>query len=266
MRGLVALVAASAMLMGCGGGDTSPSRQSEATGTGQTPTETSEATTDPDTVQLLYISDSSGWVTADAYRTLAEAELGVPVELVDWRQPNLSMGDALERVRSQPEIVADAEIVVLWGNPLGVGVKEGHERCVLSAPPADPGMYTEQDWAPFADTTAQVLEAVWAARESRPTVLRVTDLYAATSAAWEDAGVWDACMTSMETMSNALRATAESHGATFVSALDVYNGPDHRQDPDAAGLLSGGIHPGQAGGKAMAEALAATGFEPTPGP
>ncbi|MBC7292135.1 MAG: SGNH/GDSL hydrolase family protein [Actinotalea sp.] len=224
------------------------------------------ATTDPDTIQLLYISDSSGWKVGEAYRELAERELGVPVELVDWRFGGFTMTAARDLVRSGRMAVADAEIVVVWANPLGSGVKEGVDRCV-GGPYEDPGVYTVADWEPFADVAAELLDDVWEARAGRPTVVRVTDLYTPVLTDWERHGIREACLTAFETMSDALREVAESHGATFVSALDVYNGPDHQRDPVAEGLIDvDGTHPSEAGAQAMAEALAAAGFEPSVGP
>ena len=99
---------------------------------------------------------------------------------------------------------------------------------------------------------------------STSTVLRVTDIYLPIVAAWQKHRVRDACMTTFETTSSALRNAAQEYGATFLSALDAYNGPDHFRDPVAAGLIdTDDEHPGDAGGQALAEALAATGFEPT---
>lgn len=131
----------------------------------------------------------------------------------------------------------------------------------------EPEVYTEADWAPFAEAAGRVLDAIWEARDGEPTVLRVTDIYAPVVAEWEELGMREACLAQSETMSSALRATAEAHGATFVSALDVYNGPDRLQDPVEAGLVGNdGVHPSEAGGQAMAEALAAAGFEASPAP
>jgi predicted small lipoprotein YifL len=273
MRVLVALIAGLALVAGCGDdgplgdpSETTGARAQTPTQTeGQTPTPTSSA--DSGSVELVYISDSSGWETGEAYAELAEQELGVPVELIDLRVGSLQMTEVIPLVESVEAVIAEAEIIVLWANPTDSGVKEGIDRCHLVDEYGDPGVYTVADWRPFTELTGEVLDAVWALRDGRPTVVRVTDLYAPVVADWEEHGIRDACMSSFETMSDALEAAAEEHGAVFVSALDVYNGPDHLQDPVAEGLISyDGIHPGEAGGRAMAEALAATGFEPTPAP
>lgn len=267
MRVMTVLIVGSLLLAGCGADGPAATAPPESGGQTQAAeTSAPPATVDGKPIHLLYISDSSGWKTGEAYAAVAQAELGVPVELIDWRRGGLSMVDVPTMLRRLPRVVADAELVVLWANPIGSGVKEDIASCV--GEPGEPGVYTEADWRPFADLTGQVLDAIWEAREGKPTVLRVTDLYSPVVASeWKDRGIGEACMTAFETMSDAVRTAAEAHGATFVSALDVYNGPDHRQDPVAAGLIDAdGTHPGEAGGQAMAAALAATGFDPTPAP
>jgi hypothetical protein len=271
MRGLVLAAAGCLLLTACAGGGTTPG---EPTGAPAVPTQTATESpsadgevADPDTIQLLYISDSTGWKVGEAYAALAEEELRVPVELVSGRIPSLAMVDAVRWVEENAADVAEAEIVVLWANPMRSGVKEGHEYCFGMPAYRDPGTYDEVDWAPFAEVAGEALDAIWAARGDRPAVLRVTDVYTPVVADWEEHGIRDECMAVFEGISDAMRSAAESHGATFVSALDVYNGTDHRQDPVVAGLISSdGIHPGKAGGQAMAEAFAATGFAPTTAP
>jgi lysophospholipase L1-like esterase len=49
----------------------------------------------------------------------------------------------------------------------------------------------------------------------------------------------------------------------MVSIFDVFNGPNHEEDPREKGWMEGdGYHPNDAGAAAIAEALAAVGFEP----
>jgi lysophospholipase L1-like esterase len=171
-------------------------------------------------------------------------------------------------VEAQPEVVAGAEIVVLWGNPENLPIKPGHHNCVESSDrPAgisDPGSYTVSDWAPFADAFGRTLDAIWKARQNQPTIVRVTDLCVPVYRDWKRAGIFDACLRMWEAQSAAIREAAEQHGAVMVSAFDVYNGKNHDEDPVTKGLIQeDGIHPSQAGGRAMAEALAAAGFTPT---
>jgi hypothetical protein len=243
-------------VVGCGGDD----------GASSTTAATSSPVTEAqEPWDLLYISDSTGWKAAEAYARLAEEQLCVPVQIIDWRIPRLSMVAALKKIQ-ESDVVAEAEIIVLWANPEGSGVKDDYVACqTLSG--AHPGVYTVEDWAPFADLFGEALDAIWAARGDQPTVLRATDMYVPILEQWRQAGIDDDCEHGMEAMSEALGAAAEAHGATMVSAYDVYNGPNHDEDAVAKGYIDAdGIHPSEAGGQAMAEAFAATGFEPTPAP
>lgn len=248
VAGLVVLVAA------C----TPTAEDPEPSGQATPPAVASTATT---TLQLLYLSDSSGWNTGEAYATEAESALGADVELVDWRVPNLAMVDALRKIEAEPEVVAEADLVVLGANPLGSGVREGAEACMVH--PAEAQVVSVEEWRPFADLAGRVLESIRGLREEQPTVLRLTDLYVPDPDGWREVGAFETCMESLDNLSTALEAAAEPHGAIFVSALDVYNGADHQDDPDAKGFINrDGIHPSDAGGRAMARALAATGFSP----
>ena len=57
------------------------------------------------------------------------------------------------------------------------------------------------------------------------------------------------------------RASAESNGAVYVSVLDVFNGPEHDQDPVEKGLIADdGMHLSDEGHAVLVNALAAVGF------
>lgn len=157
-------------------------------------------------------------------------------------------------------------IVVVWGGPVGSGVKDTvATSCVY--PLRDPGAVTQRDWAPFGAQIGEVLDAVWAARQGQATVLRVTHIYVPVLQDWSTAGIRDGCTTSFEALSAVVRKAAESHGATMVSAYDALNGTAHDDDPGTKGLIGGdGVHLSPAGGVVVAQALTATGFEPTTAP
>ena len=215
---------------------------------------------------LLYLSDSSGWKVAEEYQRLAEQQLGRPVRLIDARAGNRQIGDDLRWIRGHVAEVASAEIVVVWGGPVGSGVKDDLATACFY-PLRNPGAVTEKDWAPFGARIGEVLDAIWAARQGKPTVLRVTDIYVPVLRDWSKVGIREECTASNEAMSAVVRKAAESHGATMVSAYDALNGADHGNDPSTQGLIGyDGVHLSQAGGVVVAEALAATGFEPTMAP
>jgi hypothetical protein len=216
-------------------------------------------------LDLLYISDSSGWRVGEAYAELATEELGVEVRLIDWRVGGLSMLQAIDKITADPQTVADAEIIVLWANPEGSGVRDDHcFEVTPSSPPPEP--LTVDEWAPFGALFEQAFADVWAARDGAPVVLRATDLYVPILDTWEQFGAAEACTTSWEAMSDAVRSAADKSGATMVSAYDALNGPNHEVDLAQAGYLRDAFHLNEAGGAVVAEALAAEGFEPSQAP
>lgn len=246
---LLAVVSAMG-LAGCGGVGASSS---------------SDITSSPAGLDLLYISDSSGWEVGEAYRVLAERATGQPVRLVDWRASGLPMVDALDRIKAEPRVVAEADIVVLWGNPTGSGAPESAGACIISG--GNPTAQTAADWAPFRDLAGEALDAIWAARGGQPTLVRVTDIYNADPKDWKTRGIYDQCTRIWELQSDAMRQAAATHGAAMVSAWDALNGPRHDQNPADAGYLAGdGVHLSPAGGRIVAQALAAEGFEPAAAP
>jgi hypothetical protein len=247
-------------LAACGGTPANPVGESPRP-TGAPPPSTAAEPWD-----LLYLSDSTGWNVAEKYQRLAAQQLGRPVRLLDARAANRQIGDDLRWVQGHSAEVASAEIVVVWGGPVGSGVKDTLATACFY-PLRNPGAVTQEDWAPFGAKIGEVLDAVWAARQGQSTVLRVTDIYVPALPDWSKAGIREECTTSNEAMSAVVRQAAESHGATMVSTYDALNGTDHGDDPGTRGLISGdGVHLSQAGGVVVANALAATGFEPTTAP
>ena len=213
---------------------------------------------------LLYISDSSGWRVGEAYAELAADELGVEVRLIDWRVGGLSMLQAIDMIAADPQTVADAEIIVLWANPIGSGIRDDHCFAVTSSIPPEP--LTVDEYGPFGALFEQAFADIWAARDGTPVVLRATDIYVPVLDDWAEVGATDACTASWEASSDAVRLAAEKSGATMVSAYDALNGPNHDVDLAQAGYLRDEMHLNAAGGAVVAQALAAEGFEPSQAP
>lgn len=223
------------------------------------------ATTEPGAKtawDVLFITDSTEFGVPKPYAQLASEELGRKVNVINWQVGGLSIVEAHKMVDRQPHVVARAEIIVLWGGPEDLDIDPGHLRCIEAT--GDPGTYTRDDFDPFEAEIGATLDAIWAARAGEPTVVRLTDIYVPIADQWKAAGIYDACMQIWEFYSDAVRDAAESHGAVAVSTWDVYNGKNHDEDPVEKGYIAeDGIHPARAGSEAMAEALAAVGFEPT---
>ena len=219
-------------------------------------------------IDLVYISDSGGWGVAERYADLAAEALDREVRVHDHATGGLSAARALQMIQgSLADEVATAEIVVVYGNPEGSGVdfrQPDIGTCVTTSRTERqaPVIATEQEWQPYRGLMDDIYREIWKLRENRPTILRAVDLYAPVISDWRAAGIEAECIANWETWSRVLEAAAEANGAVFVSPFDILNGPNHDEDPREKGwILDDGQHTTAEGAAAIADALAAAGFQ-----
>jgi len=118
---------------------------------------------------------------------------------------------------------------------------------------AVPVVTTAEDWRPYGDWLGDVYGAIWEAREGRPVVLRAHDVYNPWIAPWTELGIEPECTAIWSGQSQAIRRAVEANGAVFVSFFDLFNGPDHEQDPRARGWIdTDGMHANEQGGAVAA--------------
>jgi len=221
---------------------------------------------------LAYVSNSFGWGVAEPYAVLAADALGVPVNPHEATIDHLEAWRALEHlqdVRYPPlaDLVRNAEIIVVYGVPERSGDwaktcwPDGTNRTT------PPPILTEDDWQQYRDELETLFAAVWELRRGLPTVIRTFDAPIGMISEWRELGIDAGCITGWESNSATVRAAAEVHGITMVSLFDLFNGPNHDEDPREKGWIRGdGYHANEAGAAAIADALAAAGFEPTTQP
>lgn len=280
--GIVAFILAAS---GCGGDDAAGSQAPEEADVTTTITSAAEPTTtteaspvawpaDGEPWDLLYISDSGGYGVADVLAERASEELGVDVRVYDHASGGLSAVTALARVRGDtyPDIsdwVRESEIIVVYGNPEESGVDLEIGTCVSTsiAEREPPAPQTAEDYAPYREILDELYAEIWKLREGTPTVLRAVDIYNPAISAWREAGIEPECTDHWELWSGVMRDAAEANGAVMVSPYDLFNGPDHDEDPREKGYIGpDGQHTTPEGAAAIADAIAAEGFEPTPPP
>jgi hypothetical protein len=235
-------------------------------------------------VDLVYITDSGRTNVDQRYADLAAQALDREVRLRPVDPNPLSIRT------TYAEQVAEAEIIVFYFNPgafeddmpepnIDAGCFDSLDALEdpnYSGPAWTPGtkwepapvVPTAEDWQPYRDWLSDVYDAIWEVRQGRPVVLRAHDIYNPWFAPWTELGVEAECTAIWEGQTQAIREAAEANGAVFVSFFDLFNGPDHDEDPRAKGWIGDdGMHASVDGGAAAAQALAAVGFElsETPG-
>jgi hypothetical protein len=237
-----------------------------------------ELTQDPNDVwHLVVIGDSSLWELGEAFASQIEKDVGVEVVLHDYAWPSLSAGEVLQALQTGEStryglenlssVLEDADVVVMFVNPVNSVDPDRPLKlhgCFVSQAPDACEPETFEQWE-------SDLKAIWdeilVLRSGQPTILRATDLYNPLVVPWKEQGVFEACTTCWENMSNAARLAAEAYGIPFLSRLDAFNGPNHDEDPREKGyIVSDGEHPSDLAAAFTAELLSEMGYEPVPQP
>lgn len=226
---------------------------------------------------LVIIGDSSLWGVGEPLASKIEEDVGVEVVLDDFWQPTLSAGEVLAalqtdesqnlRLKQLPDSLKDAEVVVLFVNPLE-SIDPAHplDMWACFMPPGP----TTCDPASFEKYQSD-LETIWAEifklRKGQPTILWATDIYNPLVGYWDRQGAFDACDQCWTNMSIAARLAADAYKIPFLERYAAFNGPGHNQDPVEKGYIrSDGEHLSELGAEYVAEMLSQLGYEPVSPP
>jgi hypothetical protein len=246
---------------------------------------------------LLVISDSSNWGVGQYYANLIEADNKVKVNLHDCWVDVLSIGSVLKTLqtggslkpfvgdqscqRPWSDLVKEAEVMVLFGNPVDSKPPDGSwdvpESGLLCFPGGYegknllPGFETYKDkmlkssaletWATYKADLGAVIDEIYKIREGRPLILRMTDFYIHLHSRWREYEVDEVCTTGMGNMAEAIRQVAEEHGVPVADTMAVLNGKDHMSEIPAGYLRTDGKHPSDVGAQFIATLLQKTGYE-----
>lgn len=241
---------------------------------------------------LLIISDSSNWGVGHEYAELIEDDMNVTVNLHDCWVGALPMGRILRALQNGlsltaqcsspwPDLVKEAEVIVLFGNPLDSYPPDGSwsppvdpNSCVMGEYEGkflQPGFDTfksnllkscaPETWATYKAHIGAVLDEIDKIREGRPLILRMTDLYIPLHSSWEYHEVDDVCTTCIGYMAEAIRQVAKEHGVQVADTLVAFNGKDYMSEIPAKYLMDDGIHPSNEGAQFIATLLQKTGYE-----
>jgi hypothetical protein len=226
---------------------------------------------------LVVIGDSTLWQLGEAFASQIEKDVGVQVILEDVLVLGLSAGSVLQALqtgespnpvlRRLPDTLRDAEVVVMFANPLDSIDPEKPldiEACFDYRAPQSCGPESFEQY--IAD-----LKAIWAIilelRAGQPTILRATDIYNPLVLPWIEHDVFEACTVCWENQSNAARLAAEAYAIPFLSRYDAFNGADHSEDPREKGYIHrDGEHPSALAAQYTAELLSQMGYEPVSPP
>ena len=291
---VIFLIAVSCLLLAsCGEKESTDSTTSTTSTTVPTPTTMAvqdEASSDAgpfpagEPVDLLVMTDSSGIGVAERYAPLAAEALDREIRVHNWARGGEPITVILDWVQTTlADKVAEAEIIVVYGFPGGleydlpepsllacdealdaVLVPEEYTGDWTPGPKWEPTpvVATVEDWQPYRDVLDQVYDEIWKLRDGQPTIIRTYDVPWGLVAAWKELGIEAECIANWEIKAQVEREAAEANGAGFVSLFDVFNGPNHDEDPVEKGWMKDDLmHAGDEGLDVIAATLAAYGFE-----
>lgn len=223
---------------------------------------------------LVFFSDSSGWGVADRYAAHIEEDLGVTVEVHDLALGGLSAGSVLRALRGEssrypssmevPGLVREAEVVVVYGNPLGSisAHRPGDWNCVSSEAPY------ARDCAPevfdaYRAHLGAIYEEILRLRGGEPVLIRAFDAYNPLYSVYREKGVSDECVGCWERYNEAIHQAAAAHNVPVARVFEAFNGPQHDEDPRDKGYIgSDGEHTTALGRQVMAGLLRQLGYDP----
>jgi hypothetical protein len=224
---------------------------------------------------LVWITDSSGWGAASFYARQVEQSLKVNVRVHDEWVGGLYATTILKRLRNPSDpwvrLIRDAEVVVVYGAPVGLAIAKGGD-CVHSIePPLNVG---PQAWPKFIAGMKAIYKQIFAIRNGEPVILRTTTQYVpfihqapSSMMSWEQAGIMKQCTKNWEWFSWAISKAAAAYHVGVADVYTAFNGKTHLEDPVAKGYIqSDGWHTNDKGRAVIAKTLAALGYKPVKPP
>lgn len=223
---------------------------------------------------LVYISDSTGWGVPDKFAANIERDTGKEVIVHSWAQGGLPALRVLDDLyaetlpRNLREDIAEAEVIIFIANPHGDPEKGGIniggiETCMNTLSCQEPENCTSEFYEPYVENLKTIYAGIFSLRAGQPTIIRAVDLYNPIISEHQECGTETVCTRCWETFNATLLQAADEYGVPLVSVYELFNGPDHDQDPREKGYIGhDGEHTNETGQQAIADRLSQAGYEP----
>lgn len=223
-------------------------------------------------LDLLWLSDSSGAGAASFFARNIRRDLGVSVRTLDWWTGGLGARTILARLRSPRDpwavMAGRADVIVVYGSPEGLEEVRG-TSCVFDPgdSPAPPkGTFDNRYWQKYVTTLKAIYERIFELRKGKPVILRTANYYAAVNL-WNEAGLTAACTKKWKGLAQAIATAAAAYRVPVADVYRAFNGRSRRDDPKAKGLfLPDGMHPNNKGRAIIAKTLSGLGYKPVKPP
>ena len=280
-RCAASIAMAGLLLMSCGGDDSAGDDAATAPASTEHLDETAEneigavdqvdTSDDPiadgEAWDLVWFSDSMGWGVAEGWAERIEEAEGVVVRVHDHADGNQSIEQVRDRISGDAAIrqeVADAEIIVVYGNPSRTAPQDMTTCLATSGARRDPPqIHTSADFRAYGDVFRDIFDEIFELRSGQPTVIRAFDEFSGMLSGWREAGIEAECTAGWEASAEAIREAAAEYGVLTASFYDGFNGIEHDEDADEKGYIaSDKRHASSEGKSAQVEIIHALGYDP----
>lgn len=225
---------------------------------------------------LVWISDSSGMLTAELYAEMVAEDTGRKINLTDLWVGGLEAREVLDslqgiydrhdsRFEKMPVALAEAELIVFYANPSGsiYDPRPGDWECT----PSDHYYVNDCDpeiFITYLEHLKEIYRLIFELRGGQPTIIRAFDAYNPLINQFREAGVYEDCKTCWGYYNAAIHQAAEAYNIPVAGVAEAWNGPDWDLDPedDLGYVASDHIHPSLLGRQATAQAIRELGYEP----
>lgn len=206
---------------------------------------------------------SQGYVPR--YQAYIHTDTGAAVSLVDLGQNGWTSADLLQALRNDSALrstVAAAQVVTwnIAGNDLLHATRLFYAN---SCGGSDNLQCFRQAVATFVENWDAIVAEILSLRSSSTTILRTMDVYNPFVGQQLADGTFPVLNPLLEAVNAHIMASATLNHIRVARVHDAFNGPGGDQDPVALGYIAvDGVHPNDAGHKAIADALRELGYAP----
>ncbi|MFN2303139.1 MAG: hypothetical protein ACK2TV_05335 [Anaerolineales bacterium] len=231
---------------------------------------------DMDTWDMLWLSDSSGWVVTDIYARFIEEDNDVKVNVTS--NYSFSVGEILQGLKGEQESshfllknlserIAESEVIVIYGNPedsvdpsnpwdFNCG-QSSLNNCYVNNCSMD-------SFSQYISDLEEIYSLIFQIRKGKPTIIRAIDAYNPhlVSHCLPD-GAFEECVACWENYNTAMHEAADKMGVPIAHVFDAWNGVDHTENPVEKGYTEeDNEHPSELGATVTAQLLREIGYEP----
>ena len=194
------------------------------------------------------------------YSGYLEEYLDVKVKYLDMWRGGLGADGLLISVQNDDrvrEYIREAEVITFDMGPIYI---PGTVSCMYRT--GIPVVVQEDEIEDYKAVLSAIFEEIFTLRSSSPTIIRTMTFFNPKISDQKEQDIYEECQCIIEMINDAIHEVSAEYGIPVAEVYDAFNGPNHDQDPNTKGYISGdGLHPSEQGRRIIADAYRELGYE-----